>query len=312
MKLPLVVVIPTHGRSDLLQQTLESIVNCKLPRSFEELIVIENGSRAGADSLLEELPDRLRARYMHRERGNKSYALNEALETIDDGLVVFFDDDVRVDPSTLMAYAKAAADYNSGIFLGGTVRVQKEVEPPRWLKPSLPDSATGYIADGSREGKYYLGFNWAAFSEDIKQLGGFDPRFGPGSTTGATGQESDMQQRMRTAGLKPVDVADAVVTHHVPKERCTLPWAVGRRYQAGIFGYHKSGGGIHMLAKALRIFLEATGLIAKSIATAKWGSAAFGLARIGAGLGIVRGFLQGYQPPAFHLRNNEHQEATML
>ena len=56
---------------------------------------------------------------MHRERANKSYALNEALETIADGLVVFFDDDVQVEAQVLVAYAEAAERYGRGTSLEG-------------------------------------------------------------------------------------------------------------------------------------------------------------------------------------------------
>lgn len=298
--IPLTVLIPTHGRPTLLKRTLESITQCELPNAYHELVVIENGSRAGAEEVVSDLPDRLNARYMHESWGNKSNALNKALETIEDGLVVFFDDDVRVEPQVLVAYAKATADYDGGVFLGGAMDVIREVDPPLWLEPSLPASAVGFTLG---EADTYLGCNWASFSRDIKQLGGFDPRFGPGSTTGATGQESDMQKRMLEAGCKPVDVPEAVVTHHVPRERCTLSWAIGRRYQAGIGGYHRNGGGLTMLIQALRIILEATGLIAKSIPTGKHASMAFGLVRIGAAMGIVRGFLQGYQPPPEHIQD---------
>ncbi|MCS4119385.1 glycosyltransferase involved in cell wall biosynthesis [Salinibacter ruber] len=180
---PLTVLIPTYGRPTLLERALASLSECELPRSYRELVVIENGSRAGAEQIVADLPERMNARYMHRERGNKSYALNEALATIEDGLVVFFDDDVQVHSDTLQAYSQASAAHGCGHFFGGTVHVDREQAPPAWVEPSLPDSAKGYLADGRREDKYYLGFNWAAYSGELKNLGGFNPRFGPGAST---------------------------------------------------------------------------------------------------------------------------------
>ena len=47
----------------------------------------------------------------------------------------------------------------------------------------------------------FLGANWAAFARDLKEVGGFDPWFGPGSATGSTGQEQTMQRRLLGAGL---------------------------------------------------------------------------------------------------------------
>ena len=232
---PLTVLIPTHGRPTLLERTLDSIAQCRLPDSYEELVVIENGSRDGAGRTVEALPERLSARYMHCARGNKSYALNEAIRTTTDGLLVFFDDDVRVHPDALVKYSAAAQNHETGgVYFGGPVDVDRETEPPEWFESFLPSSARGYEVGPSRRKKWYLGFNWAAFRSDIERLGGFDPRFGPGAPSRATGQESDMQARMRGDGMQPVDVQGARVTHYVPEGNCTLSWLLKRRYRGGI------------------------------------------------------------------------------
>jgi glycosyltransferase involved in cell wall biosynthesis len=250
------------------------------------------------EELIEDLPETLNARYMHRERGNKSYALNEAMDTITDGLVVFFDDDVDVHPNTLVAYAKAVEEQGRGHFFGGTVHVDREQDPPDWVEPSLPDSARGYVASGSREGKYYLGFNWAAYSSDIKRLGGFDARFGPGAPTGATGQETEMQERMRAAGITPSDVPEAIVTHCVPKERCRARWALRRRFRAGISSYHRKEDGARMIRTALKSTCIGGLLILKSVLVGKPASVLFGLTRVWGAAGIVYAYWQDGMPLA--------------
>ena len=63
----------------------------------------------------------------------------------------------------------------------------------------------------------FLGLNWAAFASDLKEVGGFDPRFGPGSATGSTGQETAMQRRFLAAGLHGRDVPHAEVWHWIPR-----------------------------------------------------------------------------------------------
>ena len=229
------VLIPTHGRPTLLKRTLESLQACTLPDSFYELVVIENGSHAGAEQVVAELPEALKARYMHRKRGNKSYALNEALETIEDGLVIFFDDDVRVGPNVLQTYAENARGVRKGVFFGGPADVDYEHPPPLWLKEYLPPSVTGWGLGGKQEQnefKHFLGFNWAAFVEDLRSLDGFSENFGPG--TPQTGQETDMQQRLLGAGVEQQFVPGAIVWHYVPKERCTPRWALHRHYRNGM------------------------------------------------------------------------------
>jgi glycosyltransferase involved in cell wall biosynthesis len=228
------ILIPTHGsRPKLLKQALKSIAQCELPESFHELVVIENGADSGMESLVHALPGFLNGRYMHRGRGNKSYALNEALETIGDELIVFFDDDVVVEEEVLVRYAEASQKYGRGTFFGGPTRPLYEDPPPDWLRTVMPPSMSGKKLEDWDENTRFLGFNWAAFSQDLVELGGFDPTFGPGSEFNASGQEDNMQARLIAHGAKGV-VVDATVWHHVPPDQCTLNTVVERTRSAGI------------------------------------------------------------------------------
>lgn len=231
----MVIIIPSHGRDHvLLDRTLNSIAQCKLPESYRKLVVIENGGTDfGVRDLVDALPGSLNAQYMYRERGNKSHALNEALETISDGLVVFFDDDVIVEQDVLVKYAEAAREYGEGSFFGGPTRPDYEKEPPDWLRTLMPPSMSGKRLEDWDENTRFLGFNWAAFAQDLMEVGGFDPSFGPGSPFDASGQEDDMQARLIRAGKDGV-VVDAMVWHHVPAEKCTLETVVDRTHSAAI------------------------------------------------------------------------------
>jgi hypothetical protein len=90
----------------------------------------------------------------------------------------------------------------------------------------------------------FLGFNWAAFAKDIRAAGGFDPDRGPGSPTGSTGQETDMQRRLLAAGLGGIYVPDAKVWHYIAADRSTAAWALERNYRQGVeHGRQRFGDG---------------------------------------------------------------------
>jgi len=268
------------------------VTECELPDSYEELVVIENGSRAGAERLVRQLPERLNARYVHRERGNKSYALNEALATITDGLVVFFDDDVRVHPDTLVAYVVASQEHGQGRFFGGPVQVDRETDPPAYLEEFFPRSVRGYDLENSRMGDKYLGFNWAAFLSDLKKLGGFDPRFGPGTPAGATGQESDMQQRLIDAGCCGVDVSEALVWHYVPEENTSLSWLLHRRIRGGVRpGIESEVSGGRFALRIVKQTIVSLGVAVKGIITLDRQKLVFVLCNLFQRIGVVKGYL---------------------
>jgi glycosyltransferase involved in cell wall biosynthesis len=230
------VVIPTHGRLSLLDRTLKSLSQCERPSAYRAAYVVENGSNAGAEEIVEKYKDSLCSQYLYTPRGNKSNALNKALEQIERGLVVFFDDDVRLHPRVLEAYAEAASDIAGGAFFGGPTQVDYEEEPPNWMLKYLPASAAGWPRSELKDEITFLGVNWAAFAEDLEACGGFDPAVGPG--TRSTGQETEMQQRLREQGAEGTYVPEALVWHYVPRSRCSPSWILDRAHRDGVgFGY---------------------------------------------------------------------------
>ena len=128
-----------------------------------------------------EFEGRFPADYMYVERGNKSHALNEALETLPNQLVVFLDDDVRFGPDLFEHYFVHSVRHGPGTFFGGPTECDYEAEIPEWLREFLPASVRGWTLGSEVQEIVELGFvglNWAAFSSDLKEAGGFDPNFG--------------------------------------------------------------------------------------------------------------------------------------
>lgn len=69
----LTILIPTHGRPTLLGRTLGSLAACRLPQGYVETVVVENGSRACVEAVVEEAAEahpHLRLRYIHVERSS--------------------------------------------------------------------------------------------------------------------------------------------------------------------------------------------------------------------------------------------------
>lgn len=291
---PLTVIIPTHGRLASLKQTLESLVECNLPKSYRELVVIENGSQTGAKRVVEDLPARTNARYMHREQGNKSNALNAALETIDEGLVTFFDDDIQVYPHALSAYSTTAREHGLGYFYGGSVRVDREDGFPDGCADKFPVSTKGYDASDrvGRNGMVFLGFNWAAFKEDLERVGGFNPLLGPGSPVGTSvGDETDLQQRMMELGMEPVAVSEALVRHHVPEEHTTYWWLLKRKYHVGISNGIVQNEHKRRWKKNIQIVIVSVGVLVKGMSILDKEKIIISLLSAFRSIGILRGYL---------------------
>ena len=228
------VLLATHGRSEMLRQVLACLLAGADAGGITRMVIVENGEKCGAEELIDSLDSGGLIQYMYSEPANKSLALNLGLQSCDDGLVFMTDDDVRIEADVLSAYRAAAEEYGPGHYFGGPTVAEYEADPGEKMKGLLPVSARGLSKESLVGATSFLGFNWAAFKQDMVKTGGFDPRFGPGSTTGATGQESAMQRRLLSLGCHPVPLYDAVVAHMVPSERSTPEWIISRAYKHGI------------------------------------------------------------------------------
>lgn len=230
------VLIATHGRPALLERTLDSLSRAVASEWLNAVWVLENGSVGQARELCERFSSRLPLRYRSSERPGKTRAQQSVLPEVGDDLLLFLDDDVRVDPGILDAYGSAAAAAGGSHYFGGPINVDYEEVPPPWILPYLPLSAVGFIPFESKKassGWEFLGANFAAFAADVRRVGGFDLERGPGAVRSGSegnplGDEAVLQQRLLRAGCRPLAVADALVWHWVPRERCSPAWVLHR------------------------------------------------------------------------------------
>lgn len=246
----LVILIPTHGRADLLQRTLESLRAAVAPGEVDRVLLIENGEACGVEQLAKgaELP--VPVEYMFCPTRGMSAAANWGLDSLDATWIWFLNDDVRVARQAPGAYARAIRSVDDRRrFFGGPMEVDYQSPPPDWLLPHLPRSARGWHWDpqaarntpecyqpspDAAPQPLFLGANWVAHSEQLKAAGGFDCRLGPGQGSLACGMETGMQLALYRRGLTPHYVPEAVVYHWVPRNRCTPRWAIRRAYRMGV------------------------------------------------------------------------------
>lgn len=258
-KASLSIVIATCDSGILLTRTLHSLLECNLPSTFRQVIIVENGGGHNLEAVVEKFQDRLQIKYINIPEGNKNLSLNTALVEADDDFIVFFDDDVRIDPACISAYADLTSKHSSGTFIAGNCGVDYEEPPPSWMLQYLPLSAKGW-SKGEKicdlDGPEALGFNWGAFAKDIRAVGGFNEDIGPGTKV-AIGDETDMQTRLMKSQAKGIYAPLAKVWHWVPNERCSIQWALNR---ARIHARHKgkefkaSKDSSHLSIKAYALF----------------------------------------------------------
>ena len=105
------IVIPTHNRAELLDQTLRSFTRQTLASSLFEIIVVDDGSIDSTRQVVEAWENRLPVRTFFQPEAGIAEAKNQGLSAADAPLLLFFDDDDLASPDLLKAHLKSHRRY---------------------------------------------------------------------------------------------------------------------------------------------------------------------------------------------------------
>jgi len=224
------VAVITRRRPDGLARLLASIDRLETigPRGAIDLsiIVIENDDTASAMPAC-----RWPSRHVLEPRQGIPVARNRAIDearAIDPAAdwVAFVDDDETVDPSWLIALARAAAESHADILTGPARPVLPE-PVPRWAlqthaydQPSHPDGSILHEAYTNNVAvrASLLGTSSCRFDERLLMTGGSD---------------THLFRSLARKGHRIQWCAEAVTMEHYPHSRLTRRWAARRAYRVG-------------------------------------------------------------------------------
>jgi glycosyltransferase involved in cell wall biosynthesis len=238
------IIVPTYNRPLLVQKMLSSLAECEFPDDDIEVIIAENGKKAGTEEVCQANTVGGRVRYTFIENACKSLALNATIKGSDADFFIFFDDDVTFPKQILSTYVSAAKRYGPGHFFGGPLIADTEVSCPLHLTPYLPPSSKDWtlgdkeIAIDQSHTDMFFGANWAAFRSDFEKVGFFSEELGVTSDQlSPLGEETVLQQDLLKAGLRGIYLPNAVIYHLVQKECYTMAWVRNRKARHGVTDY---------------------------------------------------------------------------
>ena len=206
---PASIVIPTRARLPYLEVALSSIAPAAARVDAEVLVIDDAGASAGARALAE----RFGARYEpHRSPLGLNIARNTGVRLSEGELVVFVDDDVRVEAGWLQALLRAADEHADVDVFTGPISARLEGSGG-WSSHSCgreqPPITTLELGAQDTDTRFAWGANMAIRRTALEQVGPFDVSLEHG------GDEQEWQERMRTGNpdARVLYVADARVEH---------------------------------------------------------------------------------------------------
>lgn len=230
----LTVAICTRNRGALLRECAESVI-----RQIEDdtrVVIVENAS---TDNTLQ-IGEALAAahpcvRVVTEPRVGLSHGRNMALATARSRYVLFLDDDALAEPGWLAGYRRfleqpPAADIAA---VGGEVIPHYDSPPPRWLPQSANTLSFADVACPMTGPSMPWGCNFACDRVRTLAVGGFGIQFGRRGTGMGAHEETDLFQRLRTAGYSVWWLPDVRIRHHIDSRRVTVGFHCYAAFAAG-------------------------------------------------------------------------------
>ena len=226
------VIICTYDRYDLLPKAVASLTRQAFPASKFEIIIVDNSPDAGRSSeISEDYAGLSNLTWAIERKPGLSNARNVGIEMARGEIVAFIDDDAIADSGWLDAMVGAFARFPAqAVAAGGRVIPIWEQPRPQWLH----DRLLGYVSvvDWGGELRYAKPHEWVAGTNlafrrhAVRDAGGFSVHLGRnrGGQALLSNDETDLIERLGSAGGRLLYVPEAIVEHLVPRERLTQAW----------------------------------------------------------------------------------------
>ena len=243
------VIIPTHNRSGLLRQTVETLLQQDYPADRWEIIVVDNASTDDTWSVIERLMlENSRVRGMRDDRKGAHFARNSGAVAANGEILYFTDDDMLADPSMLRNLLEGFEADPRVASVTGKVLPRWDTEPPVWVLElcrnhllSLLDLGEALIVSDEDPGVFSC--HQAVKREVFFAAGGYNPDTNADLFTGDN--ETGLNIKIKKLGHSFAYVGTAVTHHMIPASRMTQRYLNGRLADQGFCDSYTDFRAVH-------------------------------------------------------------------
>ncbi|MDX8466191.1 glycosyltransferase [Mesorhizobium sp. VK23B] len=207
-------IVCTRDRMAVLKSCIDSIrAACFAHPAFAaELVVVDNGSRDGTAEYLSRIAatSGMALTAIRELRPGLAAARNAGLAQARGRVLVFVDDDCRLDRTYLADLARHYASGEKWLIRGGRVEIGDARDLPFTIKRC--DKRERLTRD-VHPGGFVLGCNMTMHRDVAARIGPFDERFGAGGAL-RSAEDTDYLVRAMLAGMAVEYVPDMTIFHH--------------------------------------------------------------------------------------------------
>lgn len=243
------VIIPTRNRSELLRQTVETLLRQDYPDDRWELIIIDNASTDNTWTVVEELMlEHDRVRGLREIRKGAHFARNLGALAANGDILYFTDDDMLADTAMLSSLLEGFDADARVASVTGRVLPRWDTEPPVWILEhcrnhllSLLDLGEALIISDEDPGVFSC--HQAVKRDVFFAAGGYNPDTNADIFTGDN--ETGLNIKIKNLGHRFAYVGAAVTHHIIPPSRMTQRYLNGRMADQGFCDSYTDYRAVH-------------------------------------------------------------------
>ena len=211
------VIICTRNRAEHLAEMLPSLAKLYIPAGLSvDAIIVDNGSTDATQDVIAETTRSCGwVRSIIEEKPGLSNARNAGIEATTAPIVLFTDDDVRIPTDWLAGMYQMFENPDVHIIQGHIVLAESILLP--WMEWVHRAGLAEFTGD---EAKTVIGANFGFRRAAWERVGGFDPRFGPGTAIGF-GDDTLFGHQVRRQFGDIAIYSGAPIVHHPDTSRLT-------------------------------------------------------------------------------------------
>lgn len=220
-------IICTYNRDKYIYECLSRLAKNTVQEGWEIVLVNNNSTDSTAaecERFAQDYP-KTDYRYFVETQQGLSYARNRGIQEAKGDWFVFLDDDAMVGEDYIARLQQHLAAHPEAGAFGGQIEPFFEGETPNWLNPwamgfvsaiDLGDEVIPFAKN-----KYPIGANMGISRKTIENVGTFNTALGRTGNNLMGGEEKDIFNRIRQAGVPILYFPHIKVRHCIPPKRTT-------------------------------------------------------------------------------------------
>ena len=224
------LIVCTYNRDKYIYSCLQKIADNGYPTQDYEILLVNNNSTDNTEQLCRKFGSdypQVQFRYFNETNQGLSYARNRGIAEAAGNWLVFLDDDAMLHPGYLTNLKTHLDQYPDAGAFGGHITPEFESgETPHWLCKWTMSWVSaidmGKKVSLFKGGKYPIGANMGFSRLTIQKCGLFNTALGRTGNNLMGGEEKDIFNRLKAAGIPIYYFPDVAVDHVIPPRRTTV------------------------------------------------------------------------------------------